>query len=81
MVQVIISKEAADQIMGLSESCDVCDETGRFVGRVTPSSVLKECRSETEIPFTKDEIEAAFKEPTIPFERIRNRIRQLEALQ
>lgn len=78
MVQVIVSRETAAQIMGLTEPCDVCDEDGRLVGRVTPQRCCESSDENLVIPFSEEEVEESFKGPGVPFEQVMQRLRQLE---
>ena len=73
MVQVIVSKEKLDELMGLNEPFDLCDEFGRVVGR---ARVLID--EDREIPFTHDEIENARRSPRRTTEQVRQRLKSLE---
>ncbi len=78
MVQVIVSKEQLEEILGLGEPFDLCDETGRRRARVSviPSEVSY---ADIVVPYSREELEAARLEPTVSTEHVRQRLRSLEA--
>lgn len=80
MVQVIVSKEKLDEIMGLTEPFDLCDEFGRVVVRAT---VVKDEQRMVarDIPFTLEEIDQARRSPRRTTEQVRQRLKSLESSQ
>ena len=81
-VQVVIDRATQEQILGLNQPFDLCDEAGRVFARATPMGLRADEDVEypnVVVPFTNEEIEAARKEPGFSTDHLRQRLRASDA--
>lgn len=81
MVQLVVSKEKLDEIMGLAEPFDLCDESGRVMAQATVTRLPKSTEQTKEsdlrrlVPFSDDELERRRNEPARPITELLAKMR------